>query len=171
MFITLEDETKVANLIVRPSLLARQRRVILSAGMWPAGAGCSTRARSSTCRAPDRPLGPAAARRRARRAVPGASRAWGGGQARGGPDQRLTGSGASRGTSTSPTCGSAAASRSRPGPSGESSTAPAGAMLLPIQRFAGIEAGFENPPRSGQTNVDQFFGLSISGNLTPSWSR
>ncbi len=33
MFITLEDETKVANLIVRPSLLERQRCVILSAGM------------------------------------------------------------------------------------------------------------------------------------------
>ena len=33
MFITLEDETEVANLIVWPSLFERQRRVILSAGM------------------------------------------------------------------------------------------------------------------------------------------
>jgi error-prone DNA polymerase len=33
MFITLEDETEVANLIVWSSLLERQRRVILSAGM------------------------------------------------------------------------------------------------------------------------------------------
>jgi error-prone DNA polymerase len=33
MFITLEDETEVANLIVWPSLLERQRRMILSAGM------------------------------------------------------------------------------------------------------------------------------------------
>src|SRR5215204_517134 len=33
MFITLEDETEVANLIVWPSLLERQRRLILSAGM------------------------------------------------------------------------------------------------------------------------------------------
>ena len=33
MFITPEDETDVGNLIVRPSLLERQRRVILSAGL------------------------------------------------------------------------------------------------------------------------------------------
>ena len=33
LFITLEDETEVANLIVWPSLLERQRRVILSAGL------------------------------------------------------------------------------------------------------------------------------------------
>jgi error-prone DNA polymerase len=33
MFITLEDETEVANLIVWPSLLERQRRVVLSAGL------------------------------------------------------------------------------------------------------------------------------------------
>jgi error-prone DNA polymerase len=33
MFITLEDETEVANLIVWPSLFERQRRVILSAGL------------------------------------------------------------------------------------------------------------------------------------------
>jgi error-prone DNA polymerase len=33
MFITLEDETEVANLIVWPSLLKPQRRVILSAGL------------------------------------------------------------------------------------------------------------------------------------------
>jgi error-prone DNA polymerase len=33
LFITLEDETEVANLIVWPSLLERQRRVVLSAGL------------------------------------------------------------------------------------------------------------------------------------------
>ena len=33
MFITLEDETEVANLIVWPSLFERQRRLVLSAGM------------------------------------------------------------------------------------------------------------------------------------------
>ena len=33
MFLTIEDETGVANLIVWPSVFARQRRVILSAGM------------------------------------------------------------------------------------------------------------------------------------------
>ncbi len=33
MFITIEDETGVANLIIWPSLFARQRRLVLSAGM------------------------------------------------------------------------------------------------------------------------------------------
>ena len=33
MFITIEDETGVANLVIWPSLFERQRRVILSAGM------------------------------------------------------------------------------------------------------------------------------------------
>ena len=33
MFITLEHETEVANLIVWPSLFERQRRVVLSAGL------------------------------------------------------------------------------------------------------------------------------------------
>ena len=33
MFITIEDETGVANLIVWPSLFERQRRLVLSAGM------------------------------------------------------------------------------------------------------------------------------------------
>ena len=33
MFITIEDETGVANLVVWPSLYEKQRRVILSAGM------------------------------------------------------------------------------------------------------------------------------------------
>ncbi len=33
LFITLEDETEVANLIVWPGLLERQRRVIVSAGL------------------------------------------------------------------------------------------------------------------------------------------
>ena len=33
MFITIEDETGVANLVIWPSLFARQRRLILSAGM------------------------------------------------------------------------------------------------------------------------------------------
>ena len=33
MFITIEDETGVANLVVWPSLFERQRRVVLSAGM------------------------------------------------------------------------------------------------------------------------------------------
>jgi error-prone DNA polymerase len=33
MFITLEDETAVANLIVWPSLFEKQRRLVLSAGM------------------------------------------------------------------------------------------------------------------------------------------
>ena len=32
-FVTVEDETGVANLIVRPSLLERQRRIVLSAGL------------------------------------------------------------------------------------------------------------------------------------------
>ena len=48
MFITLEDETEVANLIVWPSLFERQRRLVLSAGMIAAAAGCSGKARSST---------------------------------------------------------------------------------------------------------------------------
>jgi error-prone DNA polymerase len=39
LFITLEDETEVANLIVRPSLFERQRRVILPAGTL----GCQAR--------------------------------------------------------------------------------------------------------------------------------
>jgi error-prone DNA polymerase len=33
MFITIEDETGVANLDIRPSLYERQRRIILAAGM------------------------------------------------------------------------------------------------------------------------------------------
>jgi error-prone DNA polymerase len=33
MFITIEDETGVANLVVWPSLFERQRRIVLSAGM------------------------------------------------------------------------------------------------------------------------------------------
>src|SRR4051794_32812702 len=33
MFITLEDETDVANLVIWPSLFERQRRLVLSAGM------------------------------------------------------------------------------------------------------------------------------------------
>ena len=33
MFITLEDETDIANLVVWPSLFERQRRLVLSAGM------------------------------------------------------------------------------------------------------------------------------------------
>jgi error-prone DNA polymerase len=33
MFITIEDETGIANLIVWPSLYEKQRRIILSAGM------------------------------------------------------------------------------------------------------------------------------------------
>ena len=33
MFITVEDETEVANLVIWPSLFERQRRLILSAGM------------------------------------------------------------------------------------------------------------------------------------------
>jgi DNA polymerase III alpha subunit len=33
MFITIEDETGVANLVIWPSLYERQRRIILSAGM------------------------------------------------------------------------------------------------------------------------------------------
>lgn len=33
MFVTIEDETGVANLVVWPSLSVRQRRVVLSAGM------------------------------------------------------------------------------------------------------------------------------------------
>ncbi|MGY2047682.1 error-prone DNA polymerase [Methylobacterium sp. JK268] len=36
MFITLEDETEVANLVIWPSLFARQRGLILSAGMMAA---------------------------------------------------------------------------------------------------------------------------------------
>jgi DNA polymerase III alpha subunit len=33
MFITIEDETGIANLVVWPSLFEKQRRVVLSAGM------------------------------------------------------------------------------------------------------------------------------------------
>jgi error-prone DNA polymerase len=36
MFITIEDETGVANLVVWPSLFERQRRIVLSAGMMAA---------------------------------------------------------------------------------------------------------------------------------------
>jgi DNA polymerase III alpha subunit len=42
MFITIEDETGMANLIVWPSVYEKQRRIILSAGMlggpWPRSA-------------------------------------------------------------------------------------------------------------------------------------
>jgi len=48
LFITIEDETGVANLIVWPSVFERHRRLILAATMLPATAGCSARARSST---------------------------------------------------------------------------------------------------------------------------
>jgi len=34
MFITIEDETGVANLVIWPSLYERQRRIILAAGMF-----------------------------------------------------------------------------------------------------------------------------------------
>jgi error-prone DNA polymerase len=33
MFITIEDETGIANLVIWPTLYEKQRRVILSAGM------------------------------------------------------------------------------------------------------------------------------------------
>ena len=36
MFITIEDETGVANLVIWPSLFERQRRIVLSAGMMAA---------------------------------------------------------------------------------------------------------------------------------------
>jgi error-prone DNA polymerase len=36
MFITIEDETGVANLVVRPSLFEQQRRIVLSAGIMAA---------------------------------------------------------------------------------------------------------------------------------------
>ena len=39
------DETEVANLIVWPSLLERQRQVVLSAGLLACRGGCSARAR------------------------------------------------------------------------------------------------------------------------------
>jgi error-prone DNA polymerase len=34
MFITIEDETGVANLVIWPSLYERQRRIVLAAGMF-----------------------------------------------------------------------------------------------------------------------------------------
>src|SRR5258705_6842452 len=45
MFITIEDETGVANLVVWPSLFERQRRGVLSAGMM-AGGGKNPRQRA-----------------------------------------------------------------------------------------------------------------------------
>ncbi len=45
LFITLEDETEVANLVVWPALFARQRNLILSAGMMAAAAAGSARGR------------------------------------------------------------------------------------------------------------------------------
>ena len=47
MFITIEDETGIANLIVWPIVYEKQRRIILSAGMLGSVAGFSARARSS----------------------------------------------------------------------------------------------------------------------------
>jgi error-prone DNA polymerase len=46
MFMTIEDETDVANIIVWPSLFEKQRRLILSSGMWRCGAATSVRAAS-----------------------------------------------------------------------------------------------------------------------------
>ena len=58
MFITIEDETGVANLVIWPQLFEKQRRLILSAGMLGVEGRCSARARwcmsspgsSATCR-------------------------------------------------------------------------------------------------------------------------
>jgi error-prone DNA polymerase len=43
MFITLEDESDIANFIIWPSLFDGQRRVILDAQMWRVGARCKRR--------------------------------------------------------------------------------------------------------------------------------
>jgi hypothetical protein len=121
MFITLEDETEVANLIVWPSLFERQRQVVLSAGLLACrgrvqregevihliakhliepricyGVSASGTSRSQ-CRTDEETR-----RSRAAGRMPG----------------RWAGSGASRGTSTSPTCGSGAGSRFEPRTSG-----------------------------------------------------
>ena len=52
MFITLEDETEVANLIVWPSLFERQRRLILSAGMIGVPRAGAARGRGHPPRSP-----------------------------------------------------------------------------------------------------------------------
>jgi error-prone DNA polymerase len=44
MFMTLEDETDTANIIVWPSLFEKQRRLILSSAWWRCGGAISAKA-------------------------------------------------------------------------------------------------------------------------------
>ena len=76
MFITIEDETGVANLVIWPSLYERQRRIILAAGMFAVQGRIQRegRGRPSRRAAPDRPVGGPRRRRRARRRVSAAAR-------------------------------------------------------------------------------------------------
>jgi error-prone DNA polymerase len=60
LFITIEDETGVANLVIWPGLFEQQRRVVLGARMLGVDGRCSARARWSTwSRAGSRPVGAA----------------------------------------------------------------------------------------------------------------
>ena len=68
MFITIEDETGIANIVVWPDLFEKQRRLVLSAGMI-AVAGRVQREGEVVhvvARTLDRSVAPAAQRRRAR---------------------------------------------------------------------------------------------------------
>ena len=107
MFITLEDETDIANLIVWPSVFERQRRLILSAGMIgvPGPGAAGGRGHPPHRRAPHRPVGSARLGWRPRRTFPsrGARRRS---QARRRPRPARVHSGASPEISTFPICGS-----------------------------------------------------------------
>jgi DNA polymerase III alpha subunit len=75
MFITIEDETGVANLVIWPSLYERQRRIILAAGMI----GVQGRIQREgdvvhLVQSTDRPVRRFGSRRRTGRRIPAAAR-------------------------------------------------------------------------------------------------
>ena len=76
MFITIEDETGVANLVIWPSLYERQRRIILAAGMIAVQGRVQREGEvvHLVAQPTDRPVGRTRRRRRARRRFPVA--AW-----------------------------------------------------------------------------------------------
>ena len=127
MFITIEDETDIANLIIWPSLFEKQRRLILSAGMIGCRGRVQREGRGDPCggRAHDRPVGcPASASATATKPFPLPHGRGDEAKHGGGPDSReATRSDASRAKSISRISGSAAASRSRRGISGRAFSA------------------------------------------------
>jgi DNA polymerase III alpha subunit len=71
MLITIEDETGIANLVIWPSLFEKQRRIILSAGMFALHGRIQREGgRASRRAAPNRPLNGTLKRRRKRRSIP-----------------------------------------------------------------------------------------------------